>query len=302
MLNHRWAAPFRLKLWAQIQDRKTWQGAIVRTLGTAARSSLLGIGITAFSIAAFADNLSLTELPPQGAVMGGVYTSPYTINVNGSPQLLICDDFTTDISLGQQWQANETTLSSLSSSSVTALKFANSPYSAEALNSVAIFGLTGSSVANDYAMAAVLSTELLTMPGIATPGENALQAGELSFAIWSLFDSSLYNSLNTTGQTGYGSLTTSQVAAVDAYLTGAATLVGNATSGGVVNLNAITINGQSIGGLKVFTPSAPLGLASAQEFLQVTTPEPNGLPILFVGLLGLFGAVRYRSKLAKTKA
>lgn len=63
--------------------------------------------------AAFADvSMQLTGVN-SGYVMGGVYTSPYSITVGGTPMLLICDDFTTNISLGYSWSASTTSLTDL---------------------------------------------------------------------------------------------------------------------------------------------------------------------------------------------
>src|SRR5262249_17394927 len=57
--------------------------------------------------AAFADSVSMTLTGVNaGYVMGGVYTSPYNVTANGTPMLLICDDFTFDIpSIPWQWTA-----------------------------------------------------------------------------------------------------------------------------------------------------------------------------------------------------
>src|ERR1700743_3518898 len=49
-----------------------------------------------------------------GYVMGGVYTSPYKILVDGTPTLLICDDFLTDPpTTGGGGDAEETSLADL---------------------------------------------------------------------------------------------------------------------------------------------------------------------------------------------
>ena len=133
------------------------------------------------------------------AVMGGVYTSPYGISINGGPTaLMICDDFTTDISVGLTWTATGTTLTQMSNSSVAGLKFATSPYSTTP-------GIVGgpANVAADYATAAVLAAQLISMPNVGTPAENAQVAGELSYALWGVFDTALLQDTST----GYGNLT-----------------------------------------------------------------------------------------------
>jgi len=266
---------------------------------------------------ALAQELSLTVLPPQNAVMGGVYTSPYTINVNGVPELLICDDFTTDITLGEQWPTSTTSMSTVDSSAVTDLKFNQSPGNSSIMGGP-------NDVVYDYAVAAVLAADLMEIPNIGTSNENAQEAeaaGEISYAIWGIFDQTLWNSLLANGSTGYGSLTTSgpnsvpstsqyymqgQVGGAEYYLALAESLV-NATnpttnSSGVVtsvDLNDISVNGHPIESLLVYTPVVPPG-PNAQEFLQVSVPEPSSRGLLALDLLaaaGLIVALRRRISL-----
>jgi hypothetical protein len=231
-----------------------------------------------------ADGLTVQNTPA-GAVMGGVYTSPYEIAVNGTPTLLICDDFETDISLGYSWSASSTTLTQISSATVGGLKFASSSYDS------AILG--GTNVAEDYATAGVLAAEMLSLPNIGTPSEDTELVGELSYAIWSLFDNSLYTSLNSTGSTGYGSLTPGEVADVDADIVSAQALVAGATVGGITNLNNISINGQPINSLSVYTPNP---LSASQEFITISAPEPGSFAFTLIGLgsLGMMMVMRKR--------
>jgi hypothetical protein len=116
-------------------------------------------------IGAWAQDVTLTlENAVPGNVMGGAYTSPYGISVgSGSPVMLICDDFTTDISIGDTWVAGVTTLSEIDSSAVAGLKFGTDPNAVQ-----------------DYAVAAVLAAEVMALPNIGTPAENTEAAGELS--------------------------------------------------------------------------------------------------------------------------
>lgn len=252
------------------------------------RSSVRGLMLVVACLVsvAWADDTLVLQNTGAGAAMGGVYTSPYGITVNGTPTLLICDDFETDISLGHSWFAIPNTLTQISSSTVNGLKFASSPYSSAIL--------AGTSVAEDYATAAVVAAELLTLPNVGTPAENTETAGELSYAIWSVFDNSLYTSLNSTGSTGFGSLTTTEVAAVDAYIVNAQNLVGGATAGGVTTLDDILVGGHPITNLTVYSPN-PLG--SSQEFLTVNTvatPEPSGSVMAALAGLAAFVAARRR--------
>ena len=244
------------------------------------RSSVRGLMLVVACLVsvAWADDTLVLQNTGAGAAMGGVYTSPYGITVNGTPTLLICDDFETDISLGHSWFAIPNTLTQISSSTVNGLKFASSPYSSAIL--------AGTSVAEDYATAAVVAAELLTLPNVGTPAENTETAGELSYAIWSVFDNSLY--------TGHGSLTSAEVSAVDAYITNAQVLVAGANVGGMITLYNIFIGGQPITNLTVYSPN-PLG--ASQEFLTVNTvatPEPSGSVMAALAGLAAFVAARRR--------
>jgi len=225
------------------------------------------------------------------ATMGGVYTSPYGISVNGGiPTLLICDDFTTDISLGQTWTASVTTLTTVDSGNVENLKFASSPYD----TTPGIQGATPptapslTTVAYDYATAAVLAAELLNLPGVGTSSEDTETAGELSYALWAVFDAPLLTSTNT----GYGTLSTGELSAALNDLSAAQSLVNAATVGGVTTLSDISVDGASIANMTVYTPTQPNGLASSQEFVTVAMPEPSfpstlALDLLAAASLGL---------------
>jgi hypothetical protein len=203
-----------------------------------------------------------------GNVMGGVYTSPYGISINnGAATSLICDDFTTDISIGQMWTGVETTLTTINSADIANLKF----------------GKVANAV-QDYGVAAVLSAELLGLPN--QTGTNAITAGELSYAIWDVFDPTLLTSVNT----GYGTLTSGELSAALSDLSAAQTLVAAATSGGNVNLGAIDVGGQAIESLTIYTPNP---LAASQEFLTVRMPEPSYPATLAVDLTAVVGLILF---------
>lgn len=236
------------------------------------------------------DTLTLTTAG-SGSVMGGVYTSPYGITVNGTPTLLICDDFTTDISIGQSWLAAPNTLTQVNSSTVTTdnLKFPTAAYPPD--GNTGILGGNGTqptdnnAAAYDYAVEAVLAAEIEQIPNVGTPSEssaNATISGELSYAMWSVFDQALYTSLNSTGSTGWGSLTPDEVTAVDNDLAYAEGLVNAATSGGTLtnglelggttNLNSISVDGHTIESMTIYTPSP---ISASQEFITVSMAEPS---------------------------
>jgi hypothetical protein len=96
-----------------------------------------------------------------GNSYAGVYTSPYYATVNGVATTVICDDFSTESSIGETWQANVTTVASVVAGTSSA-KFSSQGYDA---------------VAN-------LATQLLSI----SPATQ--QAIVLSFAIWDIFDAS----------------------------------------------------------------------------------------------------------------
>jgi len=204
-------------------------------------------------------------------VMGGVYTSPYGVSINGGPPaLLICDDFTTDVSLNQTWTATVTSLAELQAGTNPS----NTPK------------FTPASVAK-YATAAVLAAELVSLSNPASE-----LAGEYSFAIWDIFDPTLLNSLSSP----YGTITQTELDAAKAFLQQAQDIVASVTTSGVVNLSALSVNGTAITGLTIYTPDP---LTSSQEFLQVSMPEPTYPAVLALDLLAVVGLiVAFRRRIA----
>lgn len=191
--------------------------------------------------------------------MGGVYTSPYGIAVNGaSPVNLICDDFTTDVYLGESWSAIPTTFAELEAGTNPA----GTPKFAPGGPDLSVTS-TAAEV-QDYGTVAVLAAELLSQPDYGTEA-----AGEISFALWDVFDNTL---LGSPTSDPYGTLTSAELSAAQGYLTGAQALVASATNSatGYVTLSDISVGGGSINGMTIFTPS-PLG--AAQEFVTVSMDE-----------------------------
>jgi hypothetical protein len=228
------------------------------------RGVLLLLPCLAIGAWAQADTLTLKNT---GAnyVMGGVFTSPYGISVNGgTPVSLICDDFTTDISLGESWTATATTFAAIESGT--------NPLGTPKFTPVDI---------QNYATVAVLAAELMSLPNLASE-----QAGEISYALWDVFDPTLLNS--TTNP--YGTITPTELAAAQSYLSLAEALVTGATTGGTVNLSSIMVGGSAIEGMTIYTPNP---LSSAQEFVSVTMAEPPSPALFGLDLLGLAGLMLF---------
>lgn len=167
-----------------------------------------------------------------GYVMGGVYTSPYVATIDGVSTYVICDDFTTDVWINDTWEANQYSLSEVTSSGPQ--KFTTpdwSPYT----------------IQEEYDAAALLAEDVMANMF------NATLAGEYSYAIWTIFDPAAIN--------GYGgnSLTGSQQSAVNSFRTAALT---QAASGGASGLDVSIYTPSPLGAsqeyLVVSTPEASL--------------------------------------------
>jgi hypothetical protein len=103
--------------------------------------------------------------------MGGVYTSPYQIEVAGAtvPSWLVCDDFVTDINIGNQWYADVYTLPQV-----------------EAGGPQKFHGTTNAeyTIQQDYYAAAWLAYQLVTDSSIRN---DPTTSAYYSFAIWQIF-------------------------------------------------------------------------------------------------------------------
>jgi hypothetical protein len=239
-------------------------------------SAVLLIGCSAFGAT---ETLQLVSAGA-GNVMGGVYTSPYGISISGNgpttTTLLICDDFQTDISLGETWTATETTLTQITAASVAGLKFGSL-----------------SNAVQDYATAAVLAAELMSLPN--QTGNNAIIAGEYSYALWAIFDPALLSlPQNSNGyNTGYGYLTSAEMTAINADLSTAQAMVSKATTANGVSLSSLYIGGFPLESLSIYTPN-PTG--ASQEFLGVVidppaAAEPAYPAVLTLDLLAVVGLI-----------
>jgi len=139
-------------------------------------------------------------------VLAGVYTSPYSAvitpgstNIGTGPTVpAICDDFSDDSYIDEDWNTNVTSLSSLSSGSADAtLKFGSSNsvnvndliYASSLSASPISIPTTGLNETltqvEAYDVAAILSIDIL---GSTPAGDQQQQ--DLSYALWALFDTS----------------------------------------------------------------------------------------------------------------
>jgi hypothetical protein len=145
--------------------------------------------------AAFADRASMTLTGAGSNILNNVYIGPYTVTIGTTSTPVICDDYADESYIPESWTANVSTLSNLTST--------NHPGKRTLYDEVAY-----------------LTLELLTAP------KNSLQAAEIQYAIWDVFDAQAftdlknfsvtdYNAANwylTDAQANYSSLTTAQLA------------------------------------------------------------------------------------------
>lgn len=226
---------------------------------------------------AFASD-SLTLVNPNAYYpMGGVYTSPYLITVNGTPMLLICDDFLTDIGIGYQWSATSSTVSALAneSSPSMAVKFDHpgspSPDSNETVAQQKL----------DYATAAYLANELMTLPAATANNWGNETAGEISYAIWGIFDTQLLTQSyqNSLAPGAVGKLSGGELSQAQAFLSTAQAAV---VKNGAVDFSALP-------NVTIYTSTPQNGSGSSQEFLRVSMAEPSYPAVLAVDLLAVVG-------------
>src|SRR5260370_5772956 len=130
---------------------------------------LIAASLFLISNAALADNLKLVGTP--GPVDTGFFTGPYQIKDTSTNAVFlgVCDDFTTDISVGDTWSANVYTLANLKS-----LKFGASDPG----------GLDPTNLLQEYQAAFYLTDQLVALPNTSA---NVDQIDDLSYAIWGIF-------------------------------------------------------------------------------------------------------------------
>jgi hypothetical protein len=221
-----------------------------------------------------------------GANLGGVYTSPYTGNINGGSSMsVICDDFADDSYVPETWTAYQSSLSSVISGTYGTpdpyLKWLNTPTS-----TVSVDGMTLNQ-AKAYTVAAVLAVDILTAPAGSQYQE------DLSYSLWELFDYS-------DASAALNGDVTDQTNALN-YLNAAVVFAFNAADATQVqaDVSATTIYSYDTGA----TGSCGGPCTAPQEFIAVRMAEPAspallGLDLLAVGGLILFA--RRRLKLTQS--
>lgn len=236
----------------------------------------------------------------QGASLGGVYTSPYyaTVGASTSEIPVICDDFVDNSFIPETWTAYVTPLSDVTGSATPGAP--TSPYG-PLLSSTSPpqfaggwVGNTGLSQEQAYTVASYLADEILEQ----TPG--SMQAQDLSYAMWALFDPAVFiDQNNGSGGTctlpnGEGCLGSTDLGAAETDLSNALTAV-NSLHLTTANFDAI----EGVDGVTIYTydpaggapscGSSPCLTSPPQEFIAVTVGEPPSPAILGFDLLAVAG-------------
>jgi PEP-CTERM motif len=190
-----------------------------------------------------ADSVAVTLTGVSGGVQGGVYTSPYYATVGTLTNVpIVCDDYSHEVYMGESWTASVSTFADLSQA-----RFWQTSGGSQAADQAATLQL--------YDEAAYLFNELYLQPS---------QRGDISFALWAIFDASQVESSAGWDSNAAWWLTSAQT---QTYTAG------------------------EFSNFEVLTPIAP---TSPQEYL-VRTPEPSAGLLLGVGLLAIFAFSRRKS-------
>ncbi|MGH9470220.1 MAG: hypothetical protein ACRD1N_07755 [Terriglobia bacterium] len=206
-----------------------------------------------------ASQVTLTINNAGSNTMGGVYVGPYnfTLSANGqnSSAGLICDDANDDVHPpGEYWNAATESYSNLPSSLDGAL------FPKGNVNAPNVVG---------YEEVGYLAEQMLANLS------NTTEVGELQWAIWDIFDAGTCGT-GISNCDPFGSLTSTQLNAVNSYLSGAAS---NYASGNYSNL-------------VIYTPVAgsqvPRGDGLPQEYIG-TAAEPSTVVLLGLVLIGALG-------------
>jgi hypothetical protein len=259
---------------------KNWFQGVLFSFGLA----LTGSSVCAQQVTTF----DLTGV--QGPVMGGVYTSPYQATVGGVAGVnVICDDFWDESYLPEDWDTYVTNYSNLSADS-SLLKWQGGSYGEGTSQGVQALSQTQA-----YATAAYLAEELLGLNQNTSAGQIA--AGEYSYALWGVFDSSAFGYLSGQSTTDAG-----YAAQAESYLNAAANYV---LSNGLTasNFSNFTIYSYDPPPSQGGTGVLPYGCNGPcppppQEFIVMA--EPPAPALVAVDVLVLAGiAVIFRRRLAR---
>jgi hypothetical protein len=160
----------------RMPKKKERRGSLSRSVLVVAVLCCLGL---AWAGSAHADlTMVLTGVPSTN--YGGAATGPYQVTVNGTPMNLICDDYTTEITQGQTWNA---TL--YSGSNISSLKFGSNTS----------FGNNAANATQAYQEVFWLSSQLIN-----ATDPNAISA--IHYGIWAITDPTGVTNVPTAGGTG----------------------------------------------------------------------------------------------------
>jgi len=256
------------------------------------KSRLLLLAITALLVLT---SNALVAQPPttnfllngvgSGQVLAGVYTSPYSGQINGGATTsVICDDFADDSFVPEQWTTYVTSMSDLTLGTWGTpdpyVKWLTTPGSTVTVNGQTL------NQSQAYTVAAVLAVDIMQSSGI-------LQE-DYSYALWELFDAPhAFSQL-----TAYGKSTTQ-----------AQNDLNNAVSYALNPSNSIQVQ-TDVQAVTIYSYDASAGSPTGacgglcpqpQEFLTVKTPEPStwaDLSFNSIGI-GVIGLVFWRRKARK---
>jgi hypothetical protein len=187
-----------------------------------------------------------------GNVQGGVYTSPYYATINGGTNTVpvVCDSYVNESYLNKPWTATVSTFANLSSTTMDSTLL---------FNSSTVPGLTASQQLQGYLEMGWLVTQLLNPT-------NAGHTGDISFAIWAVFDPSLVGNSKAGWTVGAANWLAQALGQ------------NNLTASQFANLQILTAADPTLG-----PNGTPLG-GSPQEFFMMT-PEPSSFLLLGLGLV-----------------